>query len=108
METISFDEFKKIDIRTATIVEAEDVPESEKLVKLQVDLGGETRQIIAGIKNSYPPESLKGRNIIIVANLAPRDLMGHKSEGMLLATRDSSGIALLAPDRDVSSGLPIT
>lgn len=108
MNPISFDEFKKIDIRVAIIIEAEEIPGSEKLMRLRVDLGNETRQIIAGIKESYPPESLLGRNIVIVANLAPRNLMGYESRGMLLATRDSSGIALLTADRDVPPGSAVT
>lgn len=108
MQTIQFEDFKNVDLRVAKIIEAEDVSGSEKLVKLKVRVGDEYRQIIAGIKKSYPPEELIGRNIIIVANLAPRTLMGHESNGMLLAAHDEQGIVLLNTDRDIASGSSIS
>ncbi|MEM7681739.1 MAG: methionine--tRNA ligase subunit beta [Planctomycetota bacterium] len=84
-DTISFDDFVKIDLRVATIVEAELHPNADRLLKLQVDLGEERRQLCAGIKGAYDPDALVGRQIVVVANLAPRKIRGEESNGMLLA-----------------------
>jgi methionine--tRNA ligase beta chain len=105
---INFEEFKKIDLRIGRILVAEDIPESEKLVKLTVLLGEEKRQIVAGIKKSYPPETLQGREIVVVANLAPRTMLGYESNGMLLATREGEAIVLLKPERDVPEGSSVS
>lgn len=104
---ISFDDFKKADLRIATILSAERVEGSEKLLKLRVSLGDEERQIIAGIGKRYAPDTLIGRQIVIVANLEPRMLMGLESQGMLLAADTPEGPVLLQPDQDVSSGAVI-
>ncbi len=82
---IGLDEFQKVRLVTGKILEAERVPKSNKLVKLQVDLGAEKRQVVAGIGKVYPPEALVGRNVVIVANLKPATLMGVESNGMVLA-----------------------
>ena len=84
-DRISIDDFQKVRLRTAKIVAAERVPKSNKLVKLQVDLGGEQRQIVAGIAAQYEAEALVGRNVVVVANLKPAKLMGVESNGMVLA-----------------------
>ncbi|MBV7314591.1 methionine--tRNA ligase [Shewanella sp. NIFS-20-20] len=84
-ETISFDDFAKIDLRIAKIVKAEHVAEADKLLKLQLDIGGETRQVFAGIKSAYAPEDLEGKLTVMVANLAPRKMRFGLSEGMVLA-----------------------
>lgn len=104
---ISFNDFKKIELRTGRVVEAERVAGSEKLLRLKVDLGGETRQLVAGIGLAYSPEDMANRDIIVVVNLEPRILMGLESQGMLLAADSESGPALLMPDREVSPGSPI-
>jgi methionyl-tRNA synthetase len=83
--TISIDDFVKIDLRVALVKVAEPVKGTDKLMRLEVDLGTETRQIVAGIAKAYTPEQLIGRKIVIVANLAPRKLRGLESKGMLLA-----------------------
>jgi methionyl-tRNA synthetase len=83
--TISIDDFAKIDLRVALVKLAEPVKGTDKLMRLEVDLGTETRQIVAGIAKAYTPEQLIGRKIVIVANLAPRKLKGLQSKGMLLA-----------------------
>jgi methionyl-tRNA synthetase len=83
--TISIDDFAKIDLRVALVKVAEPVKGTDKLMRLEVDLGTETRQIVAGIAKQYTPEQLVGRKIVIVANLAPRKLKGLESKGMLLA-----------------------
>jgi len=106
---INYEQFQQIDLSTATILAAERVEGSEKLLCLRVSLGeGEgERQILAGIGKRYAPEELVGRQIIIVANLEPRMLMGFKSQGMLLATDSPDGPVLLMPDHEVPPGTHI-
>jgi methionyl-tRNA synthetase len=93
--TVSFDEFQKLDLRVGRIVSAEPVPKANKLLKLTVDLGQEQRTVVAGIAQSYSPEALAGKSIIVVANLAPRTLRGIESQGMVLAA-ESDGQIILA------------
>ncbi|HEY4612185.1 MAG TPA: methionine--tRNA ligase, partial [Bacteroidota bacterium] len=88
---ITLDDFKKIDLRVGRVTSAEKIPKSEKLLKIQVDLGTETRQVVAGIAKHYEPEKLVGRSIVIVANLQPAKLMGQESQGMLLAANGENG-----------------
>ncbi len=102
---INFDDFKKVELKVAQILEAEKIEKSKKLVKLQVDAGeNDKRQIVAGIAKHYAPEDLVGRKIVIVANLAPAKLMGVESQGMLLAASDDSGLCLVNPGLGVSTG----
>lgn len=97
--TISIDEFMKVQLRVAKVLEAERVPKSKKLVKLKVDVGAEQRTIVAGIAESYEPAALVGRSIVIVANLKPATLMGIESNGMVLAASpDGGGPILLNPE----------
>lgn len=106
---MTIDDFKKLDLRIAKIVSAEPVEGSEKLLKLQVSLGEESRQILAGIAKVYSAEELVGREIVIVANLEPRKLMGEESNGMLLAATRSDGLpVLLMPEKEVEPGSPIS
>ena len=93
---ITIDEFTKVELRVAQVKVAERVPKADKLLRLEVDLGSETRQILAGIAESYEPESLIGRKVIVVANLAPRKMRGLESNGMLLAGSIEGGKAVLA------------
>lgn len=104
---IPFDDFKKVELRVATVLAAERVEGSEKLLKLRVSLGEEDRQIIAGIGKRYAPDTLPGRQIVIVANLEPRMLMGLESQGMLLAADSPDGPVLLRPDSDVLAGIGV-
>ncbi|MEW5798778.1 MAG: methionine--tRNA ligase [Bacteroidota bacterium] len=105
---ITYDDFAKIDFRTARVIAAEPVPKSKKLLKLQIDLGFEQRQIVAGIAEKIAPEQLVGKTIIVVANLAPAKLMGVESNGMLLATAaDGENFALLTTSQTVESGVGI-
>ena len=93
---IGFDDFMKLDLRVATVVEAEAHPNADRLLKLQVDLGptgGGRRQICAGIRGAYAPEDLVGKQIVVVANLAPRKIRGEVSNGMLLAASDAESDA---------------
>ena len=108
-ETISIDDFAKIDLRVATIIDAKPVEGADKLVQLQLDIGGgETRQVFAGIKAAYTPESLVGRQTVMVANLAPRKMRFGLSEGMVLAAGPGgSDIFLLTPDKGASAGMRV-
>jgi len=108
-ETISIDDFAKIDLRVATIIDAKPVEGADKLVQLQLDIGGgETRQVFAGIKAAYTPESLIGRQTVMVANLAPRKMRFGLSEGMVLAAGPGgSDIFLLTPDQGASAGMRV-
>jgi methionyl-tRNA synthetase len=95
-QKISIDDFIKVDLRVAQILVAERVPKADKLLRLEVDLGYEKRQILAGIAQFYEPEKLVGRKIVIVANLAPRKMRGLESNGMLLAASLPDGAPVLA------------
>ncbi len=108
--TVAYDDFAKLDLRVGRIVEAEEVPKSKKLLKLQVDLGLETRQILAGLKESYTPEQMKGRKVAVLANLAPRTMMGLVSQGMILAATDPGDhkARLVAVDESLPPGARIS
>ena len=101
---ITIEDFQKVDLRIARIVAAEPHPNADRLVVLKIDVGGEERQIVAGIRASYAPETLVGRSIVVVANLAPAMLRGVESQGMLLATRDGDRVVLLGPEVEVPAG----
>jgi len=88
---ISLDDFKKIDLRVGRVVEANAVPGSRKLIRLIVDLGGEKRQVLAGLAEWYKPEDFLGKTVVIVANLKPKRMAGLESRGMLLATCGEGG-----------------
>ncbi len=104
---ITFEDFSKIDLRTGTIVSAEKIKKSNKLLKLQVDLGKETRQIIAGIAKSYKPDTLIGRQVVVVANLKPAKLMGELSQGMIVAANDKKHLFLAGFDTTITPGRPV-
>ena len=104
---ISFEEFKKIDLRIARIIKAEKIEGSENLIKLEIDLGEEKRQILAGIQKYYQPEELVNREIVVVANLEPKKMMGMESQGMLLAADIDGEPILLMPDKEVPPGATI-
>jgi methionyl-tRNA synthetase len=107
--TLSLDEFKRVDLRVARIVEAEAVAGADKLLKLTLDLGSETRTVFAGIKSAYDPQALKGRLTVMVANLAPRKMKFGVSEGMVLAASgEAPGLFLLSPDSGATPGMRIT
>ena len=107
-ETISIDDFAKLDLRIARIVNAEHVEGAEKLLKLTLDIGSGQRTVFAGIKSAYDPESLKGRLTVMVANLAPRKMKFGLSEGMVLAASgDGPGLYLLSPDSGAQPGMKV-
>ncbi len=101
---ITFEDFKKLELRVARVEEAERIEGSDKLIKLKIDTGEGERQLVAGVGRKYAPEELAGRLIIIVANLEPRLIMGLESQGMLLAADSEEGPILLMPDREVPPG----
>jgi methionyl-tRNA synthetase len=100
---ISIDDFRKVELRVATITSAEPHPNADKLMVLQIDLGGELRQICAGIRNHYTAEELVGKQIIVVANLETAKLRGLESQGMLLAASDDERVIVLTPDKSVQA-----
>ncbi|HET9888272.1 MAG TPA: methionine--tRNA ligase subunit beta, partial [bacterium] len=100
---IAIDDFMKVELRVAKVLEAEAVPKSKKLIKLKVDAGSDHRTILAGIAEAYKPEELVGRTIVIVANLKPRPMMGMESQGMVLAASTETGPPSLVA---VDPGLP--
>jgi methionyl-tRNA synthetase len=108
-EMITFDDFAKIDLRVARIVEARPHPDADRLLILQVDVGTERRQIVAGIKQYYEPETLVGKLIVIVKNLKPRKMRGEESCGMLLAASDNekTQVILVSPDADIAPGATV-
>ncbi|MCF7845290.1 MAG: methionine--tRNA ligase subunit beta [Candidatus Pacebacteria bacterium] len=106
---INFDDFKKVDLRVGRVVQAEKVEKSDKLLKLMIDIGEEEeRQVLSGIARSYNPEDLIDKNIILVANLEPRSIMGFESRGMVLAVGSENGIVLISPEKETDSGLQVT
>jgi methionyl-tRNA synthetase len=107
-DEISFKEFKKLKIRVGTIIEIEKVSGSDKLYKMQVDMGDETRQIVTGLVDYYEQEELMGKVIIVVINLKPAKIFGQWSYGMLLAAEKDNDLALLTVDREISNGANIT
>jgi methionyl-tRNA synthetase len=106
-DQITIEDFSKIDLRTATVIKAEKIEKSDRLLKLQVDLGAETRQVVAGIAKAYSPESLIGKQVILVANLKEAKLMGEVSQGMLLAVNHKKTLVLSGFDSEVAPGLPV-
>ena len=104
-ETIQFDDFSKMDIRSCKVVAAERVPKTQKLLKLTVDTGIDTRTIVSGIAEHYTPEDMVGKQILVLVNLAPRNLKGIESQGMILMATDPAGKMVVAsPEEDIPSG----
>jgi methionyl-tRNA synthetase len=104
-QTVTMDEFQKLDLRVGKVIEAENVPKSQKLLKLQVEIGVEKRQVVAGIAQHYKPEDLVGKSIVVVFNLQPAKLMGQESQGMLLAASDGTGrLVFITPSGEIPSG----
>ncbi len=104
-DTITFDDFTKLDIRIGTILEAEKVPKTKKLLKLKVDVGLDTRTIVSGIAESFKPEEIIGQRVSVLVNLAPRTLRGVESQGMILMTDTTDGkLAFIEPEREVNNG----
>ena len=108
-DRISIDDFAKVELKTAEVLEVEKVEGAAKLLKLQIKIGEENRQIVAGIAEHYSPEELVGKKIVVVANLKPAVIRGVESNGMLLAVSTKDSVILVTPeDTDVPSGLRIS
>ena len=103
-EYISFDEFKKIKLKVAKVVAAQKVKGADKLLKLSLEVGNSTRNVISGIANYYQPEDIIGKSVIIVANLKPVKIRGEMSEGMILAADNGNDLVLVTPDKEIISG----
>ena len=102
---IEFDDFTKVDLRVGTIIEAENIPKSDKLLKLKVDTGLDQRTILSGISKYYSPDEIINKKVMVLINLKPRKMMGFESEGMLLLADDGDGnLSLMQPDSDISDG----
>ena len=108
--TIQYDDFAKLELRVATVIECKAHPNADKLLVLQVDLGTEKRQICAGLRQHYQPEQLVGKQIVVVANLAPRQMRGEISQGMLLAASDptTQRVIVVAPAEGVAAGSKVS
>ena len=107
-EQINFDDFAKIDLRTATILEAEKVEKADKLLKLKVDTGVDVRTVVSGIAESFTPEECIGKQVMILLNLAPRKIRGIESQGMLLLTTKPDGkLSFVTPDDKIENGVEI-
>jgi methionyl-tRNA synthetase len=105
---LTIDEFQRLELRVATILSAEPHPNADRLLVLQIDLGTEHRQLVAGIRAHYAPEALVGRQIVVVANLEPAKLRGVESQGMLLAASDGEGrLAFVTPEKPVANGATV-
>ncbi|MFC1594255.1 methionine--tRNA ligase subunit beta [Candidatus Omnitrophota bacterium] len=101
---VSFEEFKKLELKVAIIKAVDNHPNADKLYVVTIDVGGQEKTLVAGIRPYYTPEQLVGRNVVVVNNLEPAQIRGVTSEGMLLAASDEQGIAILSPDRKVETG----
>ena len=110
MDNITFDEFKKLDLKIGEIKAVEDIPGADKVYKMIVDLGTETRELVAGIKLHYQPAELVGKKVVVLANLEPRTIRGVTSHGMLLAAanEDKSSVVLLTVERDIPGGAKVS
>lgn len=106
-QIVSFEEFCKMDLRIGKITNVEPVPQSRNLVKMTIDIGGETRQAVAGIAKHYLPKNLEGKYVAVIANLQPKKMFGIESNVMILAAEDERTISILMPDRPVKAGSKI-
>ena len=101
---VTYEEFKKLEIKVARIKEVSEHPNADRLYVLKVDLGGTEKQLVAGIRQFYKPEDLLGKEVVVIDNLEPALIRGVESQGMLLAASDESGISIIAPHREVKEG----
>ncbi len=107
MEPVTYDDWRKLELRIAEVIDAKEHPEADKLLILKVKIGAEERTIVAGIKQHYTPKQIIGKKIVVFANLQPRTLRGVTSQGMLLAAVDGDKVILLQPEKDIASGAKI-
>lgn len=105
---ISFEDFKKIDLRVARILEVERIEDSEKLFKIKIDVGGEERILVSGVSNYYEPKDLIQKQVIVILNLEPKIIFGVESHGMILFARDKEKPIVLSPEEEVADGAIIS
>jgi methionine--tRNA ligase beta chain len=101
---ITFNDFKKLEIKVGTVKKVEEIFSSKKLIKMQVDIGGTLKQVIAGIKGYYKPDELEGKQFVFVTNLEPAKLMGELSEIMILAAVKDDKVVLIKPEKEIDNG----
>ena len=104
---ITFAEFKKMELRIGKILSVENHPNAEKLYVMKIDIGGEVKQSVAGLKDYYTPEQLSGKTVVVIANLEPAKLRGVESEVMLLAAQHNNEVVILIPEREVPPGAKV-
>ena len=107
-EKITIEDFIKVDLRVGKIIDAEEVEDSRKMLKLLVDIGEEKRTIYAGVKKSYSPEDLLNKLVVVIINLKPREMKFGTSDGMMLATQNNDEIIILQPEKDVTPGSKVS
>jgi|TARA_B100001146_G_scaffold142405_1_gene124907 methionyl-tRNA synthetase len=107
-EKITIEDFIKVDLRVGKIIDAEEVEDSRKMLKLLVDIGEEKRTIYAGVKKSYSPEDLLNKLVVVIINLKPREMKFGTSDGMMLATQNNDEIIILQPEKDVMPGSKVS
>lgn len=104
---ISIDDFRKIELKTATVTSVSEHPGADKLYLVRVDAGGQELRLVAGIKPYYSPEELEGKQVVVLVNLEPAEIRGEVSEGMLLAASDGEGMAVITTDRKLKDGATV-
>lgn len=107
MSEVSFDEWKRLDLRIGKIKEVKDHPNADKLIILKVDVGDKEMQLVAGLKEHYKNKELVGKKVIIFVNLRPTELRGVKSDGMILAAVDKEKVVLIVPEKDIKVGAKV-
>ena len=107
IKPITYDDWRKLDLRVGEVIKSEAHPDAEKLLVLRLKIGKEERTVVAGIKAYYDPKKLVGKKVVVLTNLQPRELRGIKSEGMILAAVDGDNVVLLQPEKDIPSGAKI-
>jgi len=105
---ITFDQFKAMDIRIGKIVSVEDHPKADRLYVVTVETGGQTKKMVAGVKEHYSKEELANRQVAVLNNLEPATIRGVESQGMILATKDGEKLAILVPEKEVKTGSPVS
>lgn len=104
---VTLDDFKKIELRIAKILDVREVPGADRIWHLTIELGAETREIVAGVKKHYSREALVGKHIVVIQNLEPAVIRGVTSHGMLLAAKSGDDLVLLTPDKPIASGATV-
>ena len=104
---VSFEDFKKLSMKIGKIKEVKDHPDADRLYVMKVDIGGEEREVVAGIKKAYSDEELKDKLVVVVDNLQPAMIRGVESHGMVLAAHDNDSLVVICPDKDITPGATV-